>query len=397
VRIVASLGTRPEAIKIAPVVLAARQTPGLETLLLSTGQHKTVQQDVLDLFGLRPDLRADVMKLGQSLSELSARCLRSLAPILAEAEPDVLIVQGDTTSAAMAALSGFYAGIPVCHVEAGLRTSTPNLPFPEEMNRRLIGRLASFHFAPTAVARDNLLREGVDDHAILVTDNTGIDALLAVRDQQLPIRNSKLARFLDGDGPVLVVTIHRRENWGRGVREVAAAVRELVTRLPELRAVYAAHPNPAVRADVESELGGHERALVADPLGYGDFVRLLAGASVIVTDSGGIQEEAPSLGVPVLVARDETERVEGLRAGLTTLVGTDRALIVRKAAALLRGADGTSRGEAKENPYGDGRASERIVSVLRSWVGADGSVSIAPALRRAAAGIEPPALVKGLR
>jgi len=394
-RVVASLGTRPEAIKLAPVVLAARKAPELEVLLLSTGQHRTVQQDVLDLFGLEPDLHADVMKLGQSLAALSARCLRELEPILAEAKPDVLLVQGDTSSAAMAALCGFYAGIPVCHVEAGLRTSTPHLPFPEEMNRRLIGRLASFHFAPTAAARENLLREGVGDDQILVTGNTGIDALLAVRDLGRPIENPRLARFLDGDGPVLVVTIHRRENWGRGVREVAAAVHELVTRLPELRAVYAAHPNPAVRADVEAELRGHERALVADPLGYGDFVQLLAGASVIVTDSGGIQEEAPSLGVPVLVARDETERIEGLRAGLTTLVGTDRALIVRKAAALLRGADALARVEARENPYGDGRAAGRIVNVLRSWVSAGGARAAVPTARVAAA--DPAAMVQTLR
>jgi UDP-N-acetylglucosamine 2-epimerase (non-hydrolysing) len=369
-RLLISFGTRPEAIKLAPVVRAAQESEVLDALLLCTGQHTAVQEDVLDLFDLRPDIAVDIMRHGQSLAQLSARCLTSLEPVFSEVEPDVLVVQGDTSSAAMAALCGFYAGVPVCHVEAGLRTSTPRLPFPEEMNRRVITRLASFHFAPTANARENLLREGVGDAEIRVTGNTGIDALLYVRQLRRPIKDPGLAGFLDADGPLLVVTIHRRENWGRGVREVGAAIRELVTSIPELRAVYAAHPNPRVRADVVSELGGHPRTFVADPLDYSDFVQLQGAATVIVTDSGGIQEEAPSLTVPVLVARDETERIEGLHAGFTTLVGTNRSRIVAETTALLAGPGSTA--SARENPYGDGTASAQIVATLAAWADAQG-------------------------
>jgi len=363
-RVLIAMGTRPEAIKLAPLVLAARATPGLEPIVLGTGQHREVFQDVLDLFGFDADLRADVMRPGQSLASLSARCLEVFDPLIAETRPDAVVVQGDTTSAAMGALAAFYHAVPVWHVEAGLRTSDPRLPFPEEMNRRIVTRLTSVHLAPTPEPRDNLLREAVAPEDVVVTGNTGIDAfLLAVRMRER-FEDARLGGLADGGWPLLVATTHRRENWGEGIRRIAGALHDLLERFPDLRVVHAAHPNPAVRADVEAALGGHPRALIADPVGYGDFSRLLSKATVIVSDSGGIQEEAPSLGVPVLVARNETERHEGIRAGVAQLVGTDRDLIVREATRLLGDPSARARIAGIPNPYGDGRAAERVCAML---------------------------------
>lgn len=358
------MGTRPEAIKLAPVVLAARDDPRVEPLVLSTGQHREIFQDILDLYGFGADLQADVMVHGQSLNQLTARCLVEFEAPIAAARPDIVIVQGDTTSAAMGALSAFYAGVPVWHVEAGLRTSTPRLPFPEEMNRRIIGRIAQVHLAPTAGARDNLLAEGIGDEDIVLTGNTGIDALLLAVGLRDRFDDPDFAAIAAGDGPLIVATTHRRENWGEGIRRVAGALRDLLDEFPDLRAVHAAHPNPTVRADVEAELAGHPRALIPGPVGYGDFARLLSRATVIISDSGGIQEEAPSLGVPVLVAREETERVEGLAAGLSRLVGTDRELIVSEARRLLTDEGARAAMRTGENPYGDGRAAERIMAAI---------------------------------
>lgn len=314
-RVLAIAGTRPETIKLAPLFLAASDEPDIEVELLSTGQHHEIHDEVLQLFGLEAAARVDVMRPGQSVPRLSARCLELFEPVLAERAPDLVVVQGDTTSAAMGALSAFYAGVPVWHVEAGLRTSTPHLPFPEEMNRRIITRLASMHLAPTERAKANLLVGGIAEHTIVVTGNTGIDALLAARELREAFADDRLEALAAGDGPLLVVTTHRRENWGRPICNVASAIRDLVEEFPDLRAVYAAHPNPTIRADIEEAVAGHERVYVADPVDYGDFVRLLARAAVIVTDSGGIQEEAPSFGVPVLVAREELSGSRGSRPG----------------------------------------------------------------------------------
>lgn len=363
------MGTRPEAIKLAPVVLAARESPDVDPVVLSTGQHREIFQDILDLYGFEADLQADVMRHGQSLSQLSARCLVEFEPLLAEARPDLVIVQGDTTSAAMGALSAFYHGVPSWHVEAGLRTATPRLPFPEEMNRRIVGRLADVHLAPTAGARRNLLAEGIADETIVQTGNTGIDALLLAVSMRDRFEDPALAAIAEGDGRLVVATTHRRENWGGGIRRVAAALRDLLDRFPDLRAVHAAHPNPNVRSEVEAELAGHERALIPGPVGYGDFARLLSRATLIISDSGGIQEEAPSLGVPVLVAREETERVEGVEAGLSRLVGTDRELIVAQATRLLDDESARAAMRTGENPYGDGRAAGRIIEQIVARAG----------------------------
>ena len=362
-RLLAVLGTRPEAIKLAPVIRAASDAHGIEVLVASTGQHGEVLDDVLGLFGITPDFSLDVMRHGQSLAALSGRVLTAVEQVLAESEPDIVMVQGDTTSAAMAALASFYAGVPVWHVEAGLRTSDPSLPFPEEMNRRLIGRIAAMHLAPTPAAEQNLLREGVDPAAILVTGNTGIDGFLQAQELHPGIGDTTLARFA-ATTPLMVATTHRRENWGEGIRSVARAMRRLADAHPDLHIVHAAHPNPAVRADIDEVIGGHERIHIADPVGYGDFALLLGSATVILTDSGGIQEEAPSLGVPVLVARGETERVEGVRSGVARLVGTDEEVIYREAEALLFDEGFRARMASAVNPYGDGHASIRIVQAL---------------------------------
>lgn len=369
------MGTRPEAIKLAPVVLAARESPDVDPVVLSTGQHREIFQDILDLYGFRADLQADVMRHGQSLAQLSARCLTAFEPLLAEASPDLVIVQGDTTSAAMGALSAFYHGVPTWHVEAGLRTSTPRLPFPEEMNRRIVGRLAEVHLAPTAGARENLLAEGIADADIVQTGNTGIDALLLAVGMRDGFDDPELAAIAGGDEQLIVATTHRRENWDGGIRRVAGALRDLLDRFPDLRAVHAAHPNPNVRSEVEAELAGHPRVLIPGPVGYGDFARLLSRATIIISDSGGIQEEAPSLGVPVLVAREETERVEGLEAGLSRLVGTDRALIVGEASHLLTDESARAAMRTGENPYGDGRAAGRIVTEIIARTARDRAVA----------------------
>ena len=363
-RVAAVMGTRPEAIKLAPVLLAARERPGLDTCLISTGQHREVHDQVLELFGLKADVKVDVMEHGQSLARLSARCLVDLEKALRASKPDVVLVQGDTTSAAMAGLAAFYAHVPVWHVEAGLRTSTADMPFPEEMNRRLLARLASFHLAPTETGRQNLLREGVAAETIAVTGNTGIDALYAALRLRQVVQDPVLKAATAQAAPILVVTAHRRENWGAGIRSIAAACRSLLNSFPALRVIHASHPNPLVRADVEAELGDHPRAVIVGPVDYGDFVRLLASATVIVTDSGGVQEEAPSFGVPVLVTRIETERVESLDAGLSRVVGVDRHAIVAEVSRLLQDPVGRSFQRRIENPYGDGHAAERIADLL---------------------------------
>jgi UDP-N-acetylglucosamine 2-epimerase (non-hydrolysing) len=364
-RALVALGTRPEAIKLAPVIRAAHRLSEVEVVTVSTGQHESVA-DILRQFGLQTDIEAHVMRPGQSLASLSARCLDALGPLLEEVDPRLLLVQGDTASTAMAALAGFFADVPVWHIEAGLRTSTPRLPFPEEMNRRVISQLAAFHFAPTSTARENLVREGISTTQIAVVGNTGIDALLATLAVHDSFEDGTLERFVSGGESLVVVTTHRRENWGAAIRRIACAVRELVERFSTVHVVYVAPANPAVKTDVGAVLGDHRRVLLTDPVNYSDFALLLARATVIVTDSGGIQEEAPSLGVPVLVCRDETERTEGVREGLARIVGTNSSAIVDEVAGVLRAGSLTSR-RTTMNPYGDGRAAERIAHRMREF------------------------------
>ena len=364
--ILSVFGTRPEAIKMAPVLRLLAKEPGLRSLVCVTAQHRQMLDQVLGLFQIRPDHDLDLMRDGQTLTEITTRGLTELKPYLERERPDYLLVQGDTTTTMAAALAAFYARIPVGHVEAGLRTGDPYYPYPEEVNRRVTTAIATHHFAPTERARQNLLREGVAAAAITVTGNTVIDALLETvrttpsRAPKLPYRGKR----------IVLVTAHRRENFGKPLEEIIGALRDLAGRYPDVDLVYPVHPNPSVEGPVRAALTGVSGIHLIAPLDYKEFCDLMAACYLILTDSGGIQEEAPSLRKPVLVLRDETERPEAIEAGVVKLVGPHRKEIVAGAAALLDD-PGAYAGMAKgANPYGDGKAAERIVAMLRRMLGA---------------------------
>ena len=357
------LGTRPEVIKLAPVVAALRAAPSLTARVCVTGQHREMLDQMLRVFAIAADHDLAVMQPAQDLADVTARVLLGLRDVLAAKRPAAVLVQGDTTSAMAAALAAFYAGVPVGHVEAGLRTGRPDQPFPEEMNRRLVGQLATWHYAPTAAAADNLRREGTDAARILITGNTVVDALrsIAARPPPLPPPLDEAAL---ADRRLVLVTGHRRESFGAGLANLCAALRALADRYPDLLVVYPVHLNPAVDAPVRAALGDHPRVRLTPPLDYLGFVALLRRAHLAITDSGGVQEEAPSFGVPVLVTRAVTERGEALAAGTARLVGTDRDAIVGAATALLDEPAAHAAMRAATNPFGDGHAAERIVAHL---------------------------------
>lgn len=356
-------GTRPEAIKLAPVIAALERAPDLVPRVCVTGQHREMLDQMLAAFGIAPVHDLSVMQLAQDLAELTARVLVGLRGPLAAEHPAAVLVQGDTTTAMAGALAAFYAGVPVGHVEAGLRTGRLDQPFPEEMNRRLVTQLATWHYAPTPAAAANLRREGVADAHILVTGNTVVDALHAIADRPLPLPDAVPEAALTGRRLVLV-TGHRRESFGPGIAALCAALRALAERYGDLVVVYPVHLNPAVRTPVRTALGTQPNILLTEPLDYFGFVALMRRATLIITDSGGVQEEAPSFGVPVLVTRAATERAEALDAGTARLVGTDRDAIVAAATALLDDPVAYAAMRAAENPFGDGRAAERIAAHL---------------------------------
>jgi UDP-N-acetylglucosamine 2-epimerase (non-hydrolysing) len=347
-------GTRPEAIKMAPVVRALRRRPErFAVSVWAAAQHREMLDQVEELFALRPDRDLDLMRPGQTLNELAARVLAALDPLLADLAPDRLLVQGDTTTAAAASLAAFHRGIPVGHVEAGLRTGDLAAPFPEEANRRLVDTLADLLFAPTARAERQLLAGGCDPAQVFVTGNTGVDALEWIC-ERLPA---------EPEADEVLVTVHRRESFGAPLAGIFRALRELARRFPEISWTYPVHRNPEVEGPARAALGGLPNFELCAPLDYAQLVRRLRRARLVLTDSGGIQEEAPSFGTPVLVLRGETERPEGIEAGVARLVGTEPERIVAEAARLL--ADSAARREmAGANPYGDGRAAERIAAVL---------------------------------
>lgn len=350
------IGTRPEAIKLAPVVreLARRR---FDVRVCGTGQHRALLDQTLRELGLRPQRHLSVMRPNQTLPALSARLLQAMSRMLAEWTPSLVVVQGDTTSTFIAALTAFYHRIPVAHVEAGLRTGRLDAPYPEELNRSVVARMASLHFAPTEVARANLEREGIARNSIHVTGNTGVDSLRWAARQKM---SSRLARWLPRKGRSLVlVTAHRRESFGAPLRAICAALAELAED-PRLEIVYPVHPNPNVAGPVRSLLGERPRVRLLRPLPYLDFVHLMRHAALVITDSGGVQEEAPYLGRPVLVIRDITERGEGVRSGHAVVVGTDPSVIVREARRALA----RPRRPPARDLYGDGRASHRIVSAM---------------------------------
>jgi UDP-N-acetylglucosamine 2-epimerase (non-hydrolysing) len=358
------MGTRPEVMKLGPVALELRRHPQqFRVLLVGTGQHRELLPQHLKLFGLtlHHDLR--VMKPGQTLADIASRTIQRMDALLSRNRPDVVLVEGDTSAVFAAGLAAFYRQIPVGHVEAGLRSGDIYDPFPEEMNRRLVGALASLHFAPTAQAKENLLKENVPPEAIYVTGNTAIDGLLfaAARVGTGKVRHLPPSRR---GQRLILVTAHRRESWGQGIRQICLALSDLADRFPDIVIVYAVHPNPLVRGIAEQVLSGKERIHLTAPADYADFVALMRESYLILTDSGGIQEEAPSLGKPVLVMRNTTERVEGVQAGCAELVGVDRAQIVARASALLTDRRRYAAMARPRNPYGDGRAAARIRRAL---------------------------------
>jgi UDP-N-acetylglucosamine 2-epimerase (non-hydrolysing) len=370
------VGTRPEAVKMAPVVLALAGAGGdrVRCRLAATGQHRGLLDQALAAFGLRPEIDLDLMRPGQALAGLTARAIEALDACLAETRPDLVLVQGDTTTVLAAALAAFYRRVPVGHVEAGLRTGDLQSPWPEEANRLVADRLAALHFAPTASARANLVREGIDPRNIHVTGNTGIDALFLTLARPGP---TPPARRL------VLVTAHRRENFGAPFASICEAVADLAMRFPDVRFVFPVHPNPNVAEPARAILArpGDPRLAagnvrLVEPLAYPEFVATMAASALILTDSGGVQEEAPSLGVPVLVLRETTERPEAVEAGTVRLVGTDRDAIVREAARLLSDPDARAAMARAHNPYGDGHAAERIAAACLAFLGlADGPPS----------------------
>ena len=363
-RVTVLFGTRPEAIKLAPVVreLQARGDR-FETTVLSTGQHRDMLKQVLGAFGLSVDHDLDVMRDGGSLSDLTSSVISGLAPFLAEQATNTLLVQGDTTSAFIGALAAFYHKVAVGHIEAGLRTYDMTQPFPEEANRRMLSVLADVHFAPCDSARENLLRENIPADRIFVTGNTGIDAMLWMIDQGRGVETESL-KDLDPQAPLVLVTAHRRENLGEPLLGICEGLRRLAAARPELQFVFAVHPNPKVRDSVHACLGEVASMRLVEALPYPDFVALMARSRLIVSDSGGVQEEAPTLGVPVLVTRNVTERVDAERAGTVLLTGTDPERICSQAVRLLEDEDAYNRMASRINPYGDGKAAGRAVDVL---------------------------------
>jgi UDP-N-acetylglucosamine 2-epimerase (non-hydrolysing) len=360
-RIAAIVGTRPEAIKLAPVLLAACAQPALyEVCIIRTGQHREMVDDVMDEFGLRADVDLDLMRPGQALAWVMARSVEGLAEVLPRIAPHWVLVQGDTTSTFAGALAAFYAGIAVGHVEAGLRTGDRASPFPEEANRLLTARLANLHFAPTARARANLLREAVPPEDIVVTGNTIVDALrhTLTRPRQSDAAVSRMA------APYVLVTAHRRENHGPGLEHICDALEAIVADR-DVRLWVPMHPHPAVRGVLERRLGGQPRIVLTPPLCYAEFVHAMFGAAFVITDSGGVQEECAALGKPVLVMRDHTERSEAVEAGVARLVGTDAAAIVAAALDLLEGGRTLRRMSRATDVFGDGHAAARILEALQ--------------------------------
>lgn len=367
-RVAVVMGTRPEAIKMAPVVHALRaRAERFESIVVATAQHRQMLDQVLGLFRIRPDVDLDLMQPDQTLSALAARVLTTMDATLRELRPDLLMVQGDTTTVFATSVAAFHLSIPVAHVEAGLRSHDLRNPFPEEMNRRLTSVVTALHLAPTPLAARELQREGVPPERVVVTGNTVVDALQRLLEQPFEAAGTPLDGIrLDGHR-LLVVTSHRRESWGADLENTCLALRDLVDRFPDLLVVYPVHLNPNVRQTVMGLLAGRRRIHLTEPLDYFTFVNLMRRCHLILTDSGGVQEEAPTLGKPLLVLRKLTERPEAFQAGLSKVVGNAREVIVAEASRLLEDDDAYRRMVSSDNPFGDGRAAERIVLAVDRW------------------------------
>ncbi len=370
-KVLVVFGTRPEAIKLFPVIYALREDPSFDVKICVTAQHRQMLDQVLDIAELKPDFDLDLMKPNQSLVDVTARILSGMDGVIARCQPDRIIVQGDTTTAMTTALSGFYRKVPVDHVEAGLRSGNIYSPWPEELNRKVVGSIASLHFAPTARAADSLVRENLPAERIFVTGNTVIDALLDVKrriDKFQWVRdavNGSMLRAAQGRRIVLV-TSHRRENFDGGIERIATAIAQIAAAREDCHIIFPVHPNPNVQEPVRATLGDHPQVTLLPPLEYVPFVHALSHCHMVLTDSGGIQEEAPALGKPVLVMRENTERPEGIDAGTARLVGTEPERIVSETLRLLDDAAHYGRMSRAHNPFGDGKASQRIRDILKS-------------------------------
>lgn len=369
-KILITIGTRPEAIKMAPLFLKFRSAAGAAVRVCLTSQHKEMVAPILGFFGIRPDYDLDLMKENQDLSDLTGRIIRSFSGVLEDFKPDYVFVQGDTTTTMGAALASFYKRIPVCHVEAGLRTYNLYNPFPEEANRQIVTRLAAIHFAPTRNARDNLLREAVPAGRILVTGNTSIDALLAakgkIRENDPAVSKLKTRIRCSGRERIILVTAHRRENQAKGIAHLCRGLKKLALDHPDIRIIYPVHLNPNVRKVVYPLIGRIRNIILVEPVDYEAFVWLMDRSFMIITDSGGIQEEAPALGKPVLVFRETTERPEALKAGTVKLIGTDTESVIRESERILNNRAVYQKMSRKISPYGDGKACSRIVKFIMS-------------------------------
>lgn len=364
-RVLVIVGTRPEGIKLAPVVEAlGRRSEFVETRVALTGQHADLIDQVLDVFQLRPDWDLGIMREGQDLYDVAQGCLDGLRGVVREYTPDLILVQGDTASVCFGAFVAFFERTRLGHVEAGLRSGDKWRPYPEEVFRRVADVVADLHFAPTPSAHRNLLAESVPSEHVHLTGNTVVDALLRVAGEEAEIGDAVLREVVESGKRLVLLTAHRRESFGEPLREAFGAVRDIADRHEDVVVLYPTHPNPRVHEAVEATLVGHPRIRITQPLHYRDLVRALREATLVLTDSGGIQEEAPTFGTPVLVLREVTERPEGVEAGVASVVGTDRARIVEGAERILAGAGNRPSGERTPNPYGDGRAGERIADIV---------------------------------
>ena len=362
-------GTRPDTIKLAPIILELRKHPQFKVVTIATAQHRCMLDQVLDVFGIKPDYDLNIMKPKQSLALLTKNTIGALDEVLVETRPDMVLVQGDTTTTFVGSLGAFYRGIRVGHVEAGLRTLDKANPFPEEINRRLTSCIADLHFAPTQTAKESLLRENVTAGSIIVTGNSVIDALRYTVKAEYEFPDRKLNRIIKEERRIILLTMHRRENWGTPMTGACEAVRALAKNYPDDRFVFPVHLNPRVRDVVQPILGRVKNVLLLEPLPYSDFVNLMARSYLIITDSGGIQEEGPSLGKPVLVLRNVTERPEAVHYGTVKLVGLSPSTITSSARMLLDRVQAYRRMASATNPYGDGRASARTVQAIDHYFG----------------------------
>jgi UDP-N-acetylglucosamine 2-epimerase (non-hydrolysing) len=365
-KVMVVFGTRPEAIKMAPVIQALKERESILCQIAVTAQHREMLDQVLRLFKVVPDFDLNLMKQGQTLAEITTRALNGLQEVFQREQPDLVLVHGDTTTTFVAALAAFYCQIPIGHVEAGLRTGNKYSPYPEEMNRRLAGVLTDFHFAPTETAKQNLLREGIAPAKVFVTGNTVIDALLKTVKSDYSFLDPEIKSIIKQNetSRMVLVTTHRRENLGEPMRQIYQALNSMLEIFPDTHVVFPVHKNPKVRKVVEEVLGTHPRVFLVEPMDYEPFVNLMARSHLILTDSGGIQEEAPSLGKPVLVVRDTTERPEAVEAGTVSLVGTGYDSVLMELQRLLCSEENYQKMATASNPYGDGHAAERIARVI---------------------------------